>query len=401
MRFVQVSDVHLGAPLTTTALNLPPEKREQRRRELADTLRAACELARHEGAEVILLPGDLFDHEGVSRDTLAEVVETLGGCGLPVVLAPGNHDYLSPASYYSPAFLHARHGLAWPPNVHLFATPHWSRLCVPEIEGVAFTGIAFTSHEGPEGRPLDTLPPPAPGVRNVLVFHGSRTGHAPAGKRAVLPFRDEELAAAGYDYAALGHYHSAATLQDGAGRVLGAYAGCPAGRGLDECGAKGVLLGKLSETGAWLELVPVDRRVIHDLRIDCTGIAHNAALLRRIEEALRAAAVRPQDIVYIRLEGRAGRTLEVALPPDFLTASSSAVRCYHLQLDVSTLAPDYDLDGYRTGAAHTVEGRFIAEIERRLAAASTPEERALLQRARYYGLDALISRTVTPRYEGG
>ncbi len=398
MRFVQVSDVHLGAPLTATALQLPPEKREQRRRELAAALRAACDLAGDEGAEVILLPGDLFDHEGVSRDTLAETVETLGACGLPIVLAPGNHDFLSPASYCSPAFLLARHNLAWPDNVHLFAGSDWTRLRLPALAGVAFTGIAFTSHDGPDGRPLASLPPPEHGVRNVLVFHGSRSGHAPQGKCAVLPFRDEELAAAGYDYAALGHYHNAATVLDAAGRVLGAYAGCPAGRGLDECGPRGVLLGELTADGVQVASVRVDGRVIHDLRVDCTGIGYDAALLQRIEDAVRAAGVRPPDIVHVQLAGHAGRTLEISIPPGFLLADG---RCYHLQVDASALAPDYDLDAYRDGAAHTVEGRFVHEIERRLAAAQTADERALLQRTLYYGLDALVSRTVTPRYERG
>ena len=88
---------------------------------------------------------------------------------------------------------------------------------MPGLAGVAFTGIAFTSHDGPDDQPLAALPAPEPGVRNLLVFHGSRLGHAPQGKRAVLPFRDEELAAAGYAYAALGRYHSTATIRDSRG----------------------------------------------------------------------------------------------------------------------------------------------------------------------------------------
>ena len=116
----------------------------------------------------------------------------------------------------------------------------------------------------------------------------------------------------------------------------------------------------------------------------------------------RARRLRPPaDIVYVRLEGRPGRTLEVSLPYDFLTSPDSARRCYHLQVDAAALTPDYDLDTYRNGVAHTVEGRFVAEIERRLAAAQTPAEQALLTRALAYGLDALVSRTVTPRDEGG
>jgi DNA repair exonuclease SbcCD nuclease subunit len=68
MRFVQLSDAHLGAPSGATALALPPEKRDPRRRELTDALCSACDLAwQGRGAAMILLPGDLRDHTGVSR----------------------------------------------------------------------------------------------------------------------------------------------------------------------------------------------------------------------------------------------------------------------------------------------------------------------------------------------
>jgi DNA repair exonuclease SbcCD nuclease subunit len=396
VRFVQVSDLHLGASLATSALGLPLAKREQRRRELAAALRATCDLARNEGVDAILLPGDLFDHEGVSRDTLAEAIGTLAECRLPVVIAPGNHDFYSPSSYYEPDFVHSRHGLAWPANVHVFPGGGWRRLQVPGIDGVTFTGIAFTSHDGPDDRPLQRLPQPEPGITNVLVFHGSRLGYAPPGKHSVLPFSDAELQQSGYTYAALGHYHSRSVVESG-GRVLGAYSGCPAGRGLDECGPKGVLVGELTDRAASLRFVPVDRRVIHDVVVDCTGVDHNEALLGRIERCVRDTGCRECDIVYVRLTGRHGRTLEMRIPPDFLSDNGL---CYHLHVDATGLAPDYDVERYRSGvAADTVEGRFVREIEQRLHSAADEAERDLLRRALYYGLDALVARQVTPRYE--
>src|SRR5205085_2927843 len=122
-----------------SALGLPLAKREQRRRELTAALRHTCDLARDEGASVLLLPGDLFDHEGVSRDTLAEAADILGGCGLSIVIAPGNHDFYSPSSYYNPLLLRSRHGFDWPANVHLFAGGGWSRLHLSALPYVAFT----------------------------------------------------------------------------------------------------------------------------------------------------------------------------------------------------------------------------------------------------------------------
>jgi len=394
MRFVQISDVHLGASLAASALGLPAAKQDVRRRELAGALRHACQLARDNRAEVLLLPGDLFDHEAISRDTLAEAIDTLGGCGIAVVLAPGNHDFYSPSSYYEPRFLRSRHNLAWPANVHLFAGGGWSRLVVPELPAVRFTGVAFTSHDGPDDRPLTYVPRPEPGVLNVLVFHGSRTGHAPPGKQAVLPFDDVELAHAGYDYAAVGHYHSYSVIRGAGGETLGAYSGCPAGRGLDECGPKGVLLGELGAGGVQLELVPVDGRTIHDIAVDCSGLDHSAAVLRRIEEVVRGSGCRTSDILYLRLVGRHGRTLDLRIPAGFLDD-----RCFHLRVDAGGLVPDYDLDGYRDGVGMaTTEGRFVRAIEQRMAATRDEAERERLQQALYYGLDALTAGQVSPHF---
>jgi DNA repair protein SbcD/Mre11 len=312
-----------------------------------------------------------------------------------VLIAPGNHDFYSPSSYYHPDFVRSHHHFDWPANVHLFTGNGWSRQRLPALPGVAFTGIAFTSHSAAGDRPVQQLPAPEPGVQNVLVFHGSRTGFAPPGKQAVLPFTDGELERSGYDYAALGHYHNHSLIESAVGRLLGAYSGCPAGRGLDECGPRGVLLGELTSAGATVELVPVDGRTIHDLAIDCTGIEYQAALLGLIEQRLREAGCRDDDIIYLRLGGRHGRGLDLRLPDGFM-----AGRCFHLQIDAAGLTPAYDLDRYRTPpGSETTEGRFVAAIEQRLAIAADDQERARLQRALYYGLDALIDGQVAPRYE--
>ncbi len=55
------------------------------------------------------------------------------------------------------------------------------------------------------------------------------------------PISQQDLAASGLAYAALGHIHQYSGLQR-AGRTVWAYPGCPEGRGVDETGDKDVLL---------------------------------------------------------------------------------------------------------------------------------------------------------------
>ena len=123
IRFLQVSDFHLGRPFGW----LPPERRADRRHDQRRALDLAVRQAIERGAHAILVPGDLFDLDYVDADTLAFAVHAFGvnGCP-PVFIAPGNHDPCSNTSpYWNPALLKAR-GFAWPAHVHVFDSPDWS-----------------------------------------------------------------------------------------------------------------------------------------------------------------------------------------------------------------------------------------------------------------------------------
>ncbi len=62
MRFVQFADIHLDSNLGG-ALDLPPEKKEALRDDIRTALARACALAREIKADLVLVPGDLFDYE--------------------------------------------------------------------------------------------------------------------------------------------------------------------------------------------------------------------------------------------------------------------------------------------------------------------------------------------------
>lgn len=394
LRFVQLSDVHLDSVLRSSALRLPPGKRETRRSELRAVVTRARELALDHEADCLLIPGDLWDDETVSADTVAFLVDELAKAPCPVVITPGNHDYYSPGSFYHAPYLQARLGLRWPENVYVITSPQWCSIQVPGLADVAFTGICFTTNVPITRRYLAERLPKAPNGLNILIFHGSREGHAPAGKRVTLPFSDEELLNAGFEYAAIGHYHSFSVIRDHEGRVRGAYSGCPAGRGLDECGEKVVLAGVVEPgRGATLEPVRLDRRTIHVVDVDCTGLPHRDAVLRLVEERVRSQTVHSDDIVYVRLTGRVSAAADVTFPDGFL-----ADRYFHVQFDASALYPDYNLEVYRTADDDTIEARFARKLLADLDRAATDEERGRIERALYYGLDALKQGRVKPRH---
>ena len=86
IRFLQVSDFHLGRPFGW----LPPDKRADRRSDQRRALDLSVRQAIERGAHAILLPGDLFHEEAISHDLVshrqrvgvAEVYLMLRRCNL-------------------------------------------------------------------------------------------------------------------------------------------------------------------------------------------------------------------------------------------------------------------------------------------------------------------------------
>ena len=129
VKFLQISDLHLGARFAW----LTPERRAERRREQQRALEGAVRLAIERGVDAILIPGDLFDGVEIDAENLAVAIHSfrMTGCP-PVFIAPGNHDPYSESSpTWSPRLLAAR-GLRWPAHVHVFADPHWSSVRLEE-----------------------------------------------------------------------------------------------------------------------------------------------------------------------------------------------------------------------------------------------------------------------------
>lgn len=397
-RFLQTSDLHLGSRLTASSLRLPAAKADLRRRELQSVLTSICALARDEQVDALLIPGDLFDDESVPFEEIGFAIETFGNLGRPVVIAPGNHDYSSPSSFYCPEFLLARYGLRWPPNVFIFQRQRWEELRLPGLPGVCLLGLAFETHVPLCERLLQQARAGDDGV-TLLLFHGSRLQTVPPGKLMTLPFSDAELRATGCIYAAIGHYHEGAAIE-AEGRIIGAYSGCPAGRGLDECGRKSVLLGEIdADRQVWLRPVQVDPRAVVRVEVECSGALSNASLQQRIEETVCHSGARDVDIVCIVLTGRLHPDLSLHLPERLLADSF-----FHCVMDASGLRPDYDLNRLAEEAAvSTTEGRFVRRLleDLRMAEAAGDVERARTLRAAIeYGLDALRGVPVAPRVSG-
>lgn len=343
----------------------------------------ACALAIDRRADLVLIPGDVFDYETADPDTAAFVARTLGEIApIPVFIAPGNHDNLRPGSPYSGQ---------WPTNVRIFTSPEFETVNLPSL-GCSVTGIAH-AHKGITDR-LSAIGVPSPDAgTSILLFHGSRDGFRPSDKETVIPFSDEELISQGFAYAAIGHYHSFSTITDTQGRVRAAYSGCAQGRGLDETGEKCVLVGEIDAGGrVELERVEVAERRIVRAEVNVTGSRDQSEVFARIDDAVPALA-RARDAVYVFLKGMLPPGLEIDA-----AAWESRQSFFSAKLNAGGVEPDYDIEAIgRDSAASPLRSAFVRKMLDRQAAAGSEEERLALHDAIYYGLYALDGKRLEPR----
>ncbi len=405
-RFLQVSDLHLGRPFAW----LPADRREDRRRDQQRALERSVSEAIERGVHAILLPGDLFDDVTVEAGLLTFAIKAfeVSGCP-PVYIAPGNHDPASASNAaWNPRLLRAR-GMQWPANVHVFDTPEWTAVSVPKLPGVRVWGRCATVNVESTERPLAA--PALAGVTGtdpmgfeVALFHGSREGQCPPAQKVTAPFSDDEVAASPFVYHAVGHYHVASRIEQPLSegvRSVGArlaYAGSAVALDFTETGAHGATEVRI-EYGHRLpyvgvEPVELDRRTVHDIRVDVTGVASPDQLDRRMMKALDLAGAGDQDLATVRLFGRLPAGVRWSGPGSELRA-----HVFHLRADTAGVRPDYDLAAYRGAEARTTEERFARELLAKLDAETDPARKAVLEQALHYGLDAFKLREVAPAFD--
>lgn len=407
--FLQFSDIHLDSKMASSRLNLPATKREERKDELLATFCKAVMLGKDRKVDAIIIPGDLFDFEFTAVGTVQTAIEVMESVGnIPIIIAPGNHDFYSPDSYYSRDSLLARGMKVWPDNVYIFSSPEFTVFNHPLREDVCFIGRAFDGSVPVEERILSKkIPIDSTKDYNILTFHGSLDGYTGLDShwkgKITAPFSVSELNSLGMTYCAVGHYHKCTELKNDEGRLIGAYSGCLVSRGLDEIDEHCVLYGYIDHreednAQVYLEKIEVDPRRIVRKSVQLDGIG-DLALEAKLAADLPESVAGNSDIVYLTLTGRRLVGCDAKR-----VAMRLYERFYHLVVEDETV-PDYDLESVDL---KTAEGKFIQAI--RNLKESESEWKALsgdldidldddiIEDALYYGLDALRQNKVILRH---
>ena len=392
-----MADFHYGARAASEALGLDEARINQRRKEEREVLQKTVETALGEKVDMVLLAGDLYDYRATSQSAINEFFDILRKLeGVPVFISPGNHDYYSSNSFYNNDFLLARSQDPIPENVHVFKSPSFQTVAPDGLDDVSVSSFAYEGFARSDERPLKQTVPRDESKINILLLHGWLEPVTVDRSQQTSPFSLEELETQKFDYAALGHLHSFKEVLSSSGKLIGAYPGCPFGRGLDELGERFMIVGEVAEGGAEIQKVKTDKRAVRKVSVELKGIGSVVALEDSIKGAVRASEARPEDMVKVSISGRVNPGVELDLADDFLKEDF-----FSIDFDFLNITPDYDIESLLTDseAFPTTERKFIKNIRERIEAETDDEKKRILEKGLYYGLDALRLREVKPRYE--
>ncbi len=180
-------------------------------------LREVLTVAKSEGAALVILAGDTFDHNRQSPRLIDDTTKMMGEFGAPIVILPGNHDPLSPDSVYRRAEMPAT------PNLCVLGLTTEDSAVFPEL-GLEVWGRAHLDYK-------DMPPLSGPRSRStpwqLVAAHGHyvEEPHEPGRFLGSWLIRNEDLKATGADYVALGHWNRATRVGDS--QVNAYYSGSP------------------------------------------------------------------------------------------------------------------------------------------------------------------------------
>ncbi len=378
VRFIHTSDVHLDTSFS--ASGFPSRLGDRKREAIRGTFRRIIEAARSGNVNLVLIAGDLYELERITPDTfefLKRQFESLGE--VRVFISPGNHDPCVSGSPYKED--------AWPKNVHIFRDEEFESVELAEM-GVRVTGFGF-AHSQLESRPFLKLPVLPGDLFNIVICHGSDISRVPAGKSKHGPFTIEEIAGKNVQYCALGHYHQQHRLLNPIDTAQIWYSGIPEGRGWDEEGACGYLLGEIEDGVVRVERQVCSQFDLNTLRVSCDNFSTREQIVDAVLEQ-RGILFTSNTILRIQLVGAIDPRLDLSLTE---LEERLAGEALHIRWEDQTYPA---LDFESLAQEKTLRGRFIRILNERIANAAE-EERAVLERARVYGLQALSGQEVRLR----
>lgn len=372
IKFLHCADIHMDMPFTS--LGTGNGKSSVRREDLKKTFDRIIDTAREECVDLLLIAGDLYEHEYVRKSTINFINDRFSRIpDIKVILVPGNHDPYVANSYYR--------NYRWSLNVHIL-TADVPYIIFDDI-GVCVYGAGFSNFYGE--RPLVNCSKRAAETHliNILLAHGTLS--LAFSGRQYNPLAVDDLDSLGMDYIALGHFHNRI---EGLGKNRNIYnPGSPEPLGFDETGEHGVFAGSIVKWDntaeiSGLRFIKLNSRSYENLEVDVSGCNIDEQVIERIKDAICGSDM-SNGLFSVKLKGyvESGFKVNTSLIQSCLKDS-----VFFLKITDETMA-EYNFDEIVKEPG--LRGLFVRKALALMDGTWDEREKSLLMKALYYGLEAL------------
>lgn len=371
IKILHCADLHFDSPFRDS----DPSYREKRKEDLRETFGAIIDKAVKEEVDIILMAGDLFDNATVMKTTVDYVIRKLKEISdIRVFISPGNHDPYHGKSFYKI--------IPWPNNVHVFQDK-LEKIHIESLNTVVY-GIGFGDSYEKQGliESMESKIDIDDSKINIMVAHGDVTSSS----SEYNPITLEHIGKSKMDYIALGHKHDfSGILREN--DTFYAYSGNPEGRGFDECGDKGIILGTVYKNYVELNFEPIAKRKYIICSIDISGCrdyeevktlilksSDNVSRERNLFKIILCGEVPENFIINKEL-------LKEKIKDDF----------FYVKLeDNTTISIDYE----EIAGEFSLRGLYAKKILKSIEEETEPLEKELLYKALKLGIESLTAKEV-------
>lgn len=368
IKILHCADIHFDTPFK----ELTKEVANNSREELLEVFKKIIDLAIKENVQVVFIAGDVFDNFTVNKSTLIFIISQLNRIkDKYIFISPGNHDAFCEKSFYNI--------ISWPNHVHIFK----GKMSKKEINelGLVIYGAGFVKKY--ERETLLKIESVDYSKINMMILHGDILSKD--SKNDYNPINIKDISSSNMDYIALGHIHKfSGILKEGNSSY--AYSGCPQGRGFDEDGKKGVILGEVYKGGVNLKFIPINKREYVVREIDISNCNTYEDIRERLI-SLFDKKDRLNNLYKITLTGRIKSHLNL----DIKVLMEKVKNDYYFikLLNNTTVAIDLE----EISNDYSVRGQFVKLMLEKLKEADN-DEQEIINKALNIGLQCLSEEEV-------
>jgi len=365
VKILHGADFHFDTPFKELSASVG----EKRNEDIKKSFESLINIVKEEDISILLLCGDIFDNKCIKKSTLEFLKDRLESINkTKVFIVAGNHDPLNDRSFYNL--------LTWPENVHIFSND-MEAVVLEDLKTVVYGKSFSSNYEKTSLLKGFQVPAEYKEYINIMALHGEIARGEQ--ENEYNPLTLEEIRNSKLDYLALGHRHGFSNIKR-EGETFYAYSGCPEGRGFDELGEKGIIIGEVYKGYNNLKFRAISQRVYELKEVYLTGINSQEEILRLIINSVDEKN-KVKNFYKIILKGEVYSDLPINIKR--LQYRLKEMFYYIKIIDETTMKLDYDA----VKNENSLRGIFLRKVYKRLE--EEPENKESLERALKLAFNAL------------